>query len=114
MPAPFGQCARGLTETQLGIRAFLLNEVRSGEPIAGVIAELELMARDNRVAYAEYIAREIPAMQPYLGHPPEQLAKVLSELCGKPATSARALWSIWNRIPAEMRAEAQRERDNHM
>ena len=105
---------RGLTETQLGIRVFLLNEVRSGEPIAGVIAELELMARDNRVAYAEYIAREIPAMQPYLGHPPEQLAKVLSELCGKPATSARALWSIWNRIPAEMRAEAQRERDNHM
>lgn len=102
-----GPRTRRLTETQTGIQAVLLKEVRSGEPITSVISELALMARDNRAAYAEYIAREIPAMRPYLGHPPQRLAELLTEFCGKPATTARALWSIWERIPARMRRDAQ-------
>jgi hypothetical protein len=99
-----------LTETQQGIQALLLKEVRSGERVASVISELALMARDDRVAYAEYIAREIPAMRPYLGHPPRQLSDLLTDFCGKPATTARALWSIWERIPTQVRRDAQHDR----
>ncbi len=102
-----GPPRRRSTETRMGIQSLLLKEVRSGETITSVIAELEVMARDNPAAYAAYIAREIPVMQRYLGHPPERIAEQLTQFCGKPATTARALWSIWHRIPDQMRKDAQ-------
>ena len=102
-----GPPARALTPTQLGIQALILREVRSGEPVTSVIAELAEMARDHRAGYAECIARQIPEMQPYLENPPERIAELLTEVCGTPATSARALWSIWERIPEELRRDAQ-------
>ena len=61
-----GPPACKLTQTQMGIQALLLREVGSGEQVTNVIEELDLMARDHRAAYAEYIARHMPAMEPFL------------------------------------------------
>jgi len=91
----------------MGIQAVILREVRSGEPVTSVLAELDLMARDHPAAYAEYIARQIPSMQSYLWNPPERIAELLTEFCGRPATTQRALWSIWERIPDQVRRDAQ-------
>jgi hypothetical protein len=74
-------------------------EVRNGENITSLIAELELLAREHPSAYAGYIAHHVPEMSRLLHNSPEWIADYLITLCGKPARSARQLWAIWQRIP---------------
>lgn len=103
-----GPRVRRLTQTQMGIQALLLDEVRAGEPITSVIAALADLARRDPDAYAVWIARQVPVMERYLSNPPEQVAERLGAWYGKPARTERALWSIWSGIPEPVRLEAER------
>jgi len=103
-----GPRVRRLTQTQMGIQALLLDEVRAGEPITSVVAALSDLARRDPDAYAVWIARQVPVMERHLSNPPEQVAASLGEWYGKPARTERALWSIWTSIPEPVRLEAER------
>lgn len=97
-----------LTPTQLALQAIMLDEVRRGENITDVIAELADLGRRDQVAYADYVARHLPSMEPYLWNPPEGVAELLVALYGRPARTARQLWNIWEAIPEALRADAKR------
>jgi hypothetical protein len=96
-------------QTQVGIQALLIAEVRDGANIASLIAELELLAREHPVAYARYIAHHVPEMSRVLHNSPEWIADYLITFCGKPARSARQLWATWQCIPESTRAAAEQE-----
>jgi hypothetical protein len=99
--------------THVGIQGLLLAEVRNGENITSLIAELELLAKEHPSAYAGYIAHHVPEMSRLLHNSPEWIADHLITFCGKPARSARQLWSIWLRIPESTRAAAEQQGAAH-
>ena len=102
-----GPPRRKLTETQQGIQRLLLSEVRAGTGVTSAITELAAMARADRVAYAGHVASAIPSMERFLWNPPERVAELLIQFCGRPATTDRAIWAIWERIPEAERRSAQ-------